>query len=100
MSFLVLLLAVLIEKFSALRQRVQRDGPWLNQLSRLESSPRTAKRPWWILSVTVLLPCLVLALVLWVLGSVAGFQTAELIQPRAVALNTLTQRRKLFDQHR
>lgn len=71
MSFLVLLLAVLIEKFSALRQRVQRDGPWLNQLSRLESSPRTAKRPWWILSVTVLLPCLVLALVLWVLGSVA-----------------------------
>ncbi len=32
MSFLVLLLAVWIEKFSALRQRVQRDGAWSRQL--------------------------------------------------------------------
>ncbi|EPM91704.1 AmpE protein, partial [Pseudomonas syringae pv. actinidiae ICMP 18804] len=37
MSFLVLLLAVLIEKFSALRQRVQRDEPWLNALARREA---------------------------------------------------------------
>jgi AmpE protein len=71
MSFLVLLLAVLIEKFSALRQRVQRDAPWLHQLSRLESNPRTAKRPWWILILTVVLPLVVLALVLAIVGSVA-----------------------------
>ncbi len=71
MSFLVLLLAVWIEKFSALRQRIQRDGPWLNQLSRLESNPRSAKRPWWILMITVVLPLVVLALVLVIVGSVA-----------------------------
>lgn len=71
MSFLVLLLAVWIEKFSALRQRIQHDGPWLNQLSRLESNPRSAKRPWWILMLTVVLPLVVLALVLVIVGSVA-----------------------------
>ncbi|MBD8708231.1 regulatory signaling modulator protein AmpE [Pseudomonas sp. CFBP 13711] len=71
MSFLVLLLAVWVEKFSALRQRIQRDGPWLTQLSRLESNPRSAKRPWWILMVTVVLPLVVLALVLLIVGSVA-----------------------------
>jgi AmpE protein len=71
MSFLVLLLAVWIEKFSALRQRVQRDAPWLYQLNRLESNPRTAKRPWWILILTVVLPLVVLALVLAIVGSVA-----------------------------
>jgi AmpE protein len=71
MSFLVLLLAVWIEKFSALRQRVQQDGPWLRQLGRLESNPRTAKQPWMMLAVMVLLPVLVLALILVVLGSVA-----------------------------
>ena len=72
MSFLVLLLAVLIEKFSALRQRVQRDGTWLAELARLESRPRTASRPWLILGLTVLLPVLLLALILLVLGSVAN----------------------------
>lgn len=72
MSFLVLLLAVLIEKFSALRQRVQRDGAWLAELARLESRPRTASRPWLILGLTVLLPVLLLALILLVLGSVAN----------------------------
>jgi AmpE protein len=71
MSFLVLLLAVWIEKFSALRQRVQRDGPWLRQLGRLESNPRTGKQPWTMLALMVLLPVLVLALILVVLGSVA-----------------------------
>lgn len=71
MSFLVLLLAVWIEKFSALRQRVQRDGPWLRQLGMLESNPRTARQPWIMLALLVLLPVLVLALILVVLGSVA-----------------------------
>ncbi|MBX8500301.1 regulatory signaling modulator protein AmpE [Pseudomonas cichorii] len=71
MSFLVLLLAVWVEKFSALRQRVQRDGPWLKELARLESSPRTASRPWVILALLVLLPLLILHLALTIVGSVA-----------------------------
>ena len=37
MSFLVLVLAVWIEKFSALRQRLQRDGGWLREMAKLES---------------------------------------------------------------
>ncbi|MDR6957048.1 AmpE protein [Pseudomonas brassicacearum] len=71
MSFLVLLLAVWIEKFSALRQRVQRDGGWLHELNKLEASPRWINRPWLVLMVTVLLPVALLALLLWVLEPVA-----------------------------
>ncbi|WP_210642807.1 MULTISPECIES: regulatory signaling modulator protein AmpE [unclassified Pseudomonas] len=71
MSFLVLLLAVWIEKFSALRQRIQRDGGWLRELNKLEASPRWANRPWLVLVVMVLLPVAVLALLLWVLEPVA-----------------------------
>lgn len=71
MSFLVLLLAVWIEKFSALRQRVQRDGPWLKELARLESSPRTSSRPWISLALLILLPLLIVQLVLTIVGSVA-----------------------------
>ena len=71
MSFLVLLLAVWIEKFSALRQRVQRDGGWLHELNKLEASPRWVNRPWWVLTVMVLLPVALLALLLWVLEPVA-----------------------------
>ncbi|AMB86776.1 hypothetical protein AWM79_16310 [Pseudomonas agarici] len=71
MSFLVLLLAVWIEKFSALRQRVQRDGAWLGELARLESSARWAKRPWWILVLLVLLPVALLGLLLMVVQPLA-----------------------------
>ncbi|AUM68241.1 regulatory signaling modulator protein AmpE [Pseudomonas fluorescens] len=71
MSFLVLLLAVWIEKFSALRQRVQRDGGWLRELNKLEASPRWVDRPWLVLVVMVLLPVALLALLLWVLEPVA-----------------------------
>lgn len=71
MSFLVLLLAVLIEKFSALRQRVQRDEPWLNALARREARPRTAKRPWLTLALLILVPVLLLQLALTIIGSVA-----------------------------
>ncbi|MGX1172974.1 regulatory signaling modulator protein AmpE [Pseudomonas sp. R151218B TE3479] len=71
MSFLVLLLAVWIEKFSALRQRVQRDGGWLGELNKLEASPRWVNRPWLVLTVMVLLPVALLALLLWVLEPVA-----------------------------
>ncbi|MGX9569879.1 regulatory signaling modulator protein AmpE [Pseudomonas viciae] len=71
MSFLVLLLAVWIEKFSALRQRIQRDGGWLLELNKLEASPRWVNRPWLVLVVMVLLPVALLALLLWVLDPVA-----------------------------
>lgn len=71
MSFLVLLLAVWIEKFSALRQHVQRDAVWLRELAKMEAGPRMSTRPWLILALMVLLPVLLLALVLIVLQSVA-----------------------------
>ncbi|MEW7860071.1 regulatory signaling modulator protein AmpE [Pseudomonas chlororaphis] len=71
MSFLVLLLAVWIEKFSALRQRVQHDEPWLRQLLGQEASPRLAKHPWWVLALLVLLPAVLLGLLLLVLEPLA-----------------------------
>ncbi len=71
MSFLVLLLAVWIEKFSALRQRLQRDGAWLGELGRLESSSRLATRPWLLLSMVVVLPVAVLGLLLWAIQPLA-----------------------------
>ena len=36
MSFLVILLVLWVEKFSAWRLRIQQDGPWLAQLQRLQ----------------------------------------------------------------
>ena len=71
MSFLVLLLALWIEKFSALRHRVQRDGGWIRELNKLESSERLAKQPWLVLSILVLFPVALLALLLLVLEPVA-----------------------------
>ncbi|MBD0702250.1 AmpE [Pseudomonas sp. E141] len=71
MSFLVLLLAIWIEKFSALRHRVQRDGGWLRELNKLETNPRWVNRPWLVLVVLILLPVALLALLLWVLEPVA-----------------------------
>ncbi|MBV7546607.1 regulatory signaling modulator protein AmpE [Pseudomonas sp. PDM26] len=71
MSFLVLLLAVWIEKFSALRHRVQRDSGWTQELNKLEASPRLSGRPWMVLSVLVLLPVVLLGLLLIVIEPVA-----------------------------
>lgn len=71
MSFVVLLLAVWIEKFSALRHRLQRDGGWLRELAKLENSPRLANRPWLVLVLTILLPVALLGLLLVVLEPVA-----------------------------
>ncbi|AFY17922.1 regulatory signaling modulator protein AmpE [Pseudomonas sp. UW4] len=71
MSFLVLLLAVWIEKFSALRHRVQRDSGWIHELNKLEASPRLSGRPWLVLSVVVLLPVALLGLLLVVIEPVA-----------------------------
>lgn len=71
MIFLVLVLVLLAEKFSALRQRIQRDGFFVGELHRLESRPRLAAEPWLILAISVLLPALLLALILHVLQPVA-----------------------------
>ncbi|WP_409318516.1 regulatory signaling modulator protein AmpE [Pseudomonas sp. KCJK9016] len=70
MSFLVLLLAVWVEKFSALRHRVQRDGGWIRELHKLESGS-LSKRPWLVLTILVLLPVALLGLLLLVLEPVA-----------------------------
>ncbi|KAB0490110.1 regulatory signaling modulator protein AmpE [Pseudomonas vancouverensis] len=71
MSFLVLLLAVWIEKFSALRHRVQRDAGWIRELNKLEGSARLSSRPWLVLAIVVLLPIALLGLILLVLEPVA-----------------------------
>ena len=71
MSFVVLLLAILVEKFSGVRQRLQRDGGWLRELHKLEASPRLANKPWWVLIILIVLPAAVLALLLVVLHPVA-----------------------------
>ncbi|MCP3752716.1 regulatory signaling modulator protein AmpE [Pseudomonas sp. SBB6] len=69
MSFLVLLLVLWFEKFSALRQRLQRDGFYVIELTRLERDGR--RHPWWVLTILVLLPVALLALLLHVLEPVA-----------------------------
>jgi AmpE protein len=64
MSFLVLLLALLLEKFSGWRQRIQRDGFWLQWLASAEGNSRLASAPELALSLLVLLPVVLLGLLL------------------------------------
>ena len=71
MSFVVLLLAILVEKFSGLRLRLQRDGGWLRELHKLESSQSLGNKPWWILIILIALPAAVLGMLLVVLHPVA-----------------------------
>ncbi|HRL93659.1 MAG TPA: regulatory signaling modulator protein AmpE [Pseudomonas sp.] len=71
MSFLVLLLAVWVEKFSAGRQRIQQDGGWLRQLARVEAAPSMQASPWLSLALLVLVPVLLLGVLLLLLKSVA-----------------------------
>lgn len=70
MSFLVLLLVLWVEKFSAWRSNIQQDGPWLRWLGRLEQ-PYWAARPWLALALLVLLPLAALALLLLLLKPLA-----------------------------
>jgi AmpE protein len=70
MSFLVILLVLWVEKFSAWRQRVQQDGPWLRQLHRLQQGS-WQQAPWLSLAVLVLLPVLLLGVLLWLLEPLA-----------------------------
>ncbi len=69
MSFLVLLLVLWVEKFSAWRHRVQQDGPWLKLLQYSEQ--RWPHNPWWALAVLVLGPLLALTLLLLLLEPLA-----------------------------
>ncbi len=69
MNFLVLLLMLWVEKFSAGRRRIQQDGLWLQQLAKVELSHQGA--PWIALALLVVLPLLVLGGLLLILESVA-----------------------------
>jgi AmpE protein len=71
MSFLVLLLVLWVEKFSAWRSNIQQDGPWLRLLARVEHKAEWVARPWLALALVVLLPLAVLALILIVLTPLA-----------------------------
>ncbi|MFP6850626.1 MAG: regulatory signaling modulator protein AmpE [Pseudomonas sp.] len=71
MNFLVLLLVLWVEKFSAWRASIQQDGPWLRLLAGAESKPLTTAQPWLALACVVVLPVLVLGVLLLVLKPVA-----------------------------
>ncbi|TBU88634.1 regulatory signaling modulator protein AmpE [Phytopseudomonas dryadis] len=71
MSFLVLLLVLWVEKFSAWRARIQQDGPWLRALARLEQRGTAADQPWLAVALLVGVPLLLLALLLAVLEPLA-----------------------------
>ena len=66
MNFLVLLLVLWVEKFSAGRLRIQQDGPWLQWLTA--SSGRS---PWFTLALAVLLPVALLGLLVLALEPLA-----------------------------
>jgi len=68
MSFLVLVLLVLVEKFSRLRRSVQQDTHWLSLLYRVEQGTLA---PWQQLALLILVPLLLLALVLLLLQPIA-----------------------------
>jgi AmpE protein len=71
MIFLVVLLALLIDKLTDWRRNVQQDGPWLHLLRRIETRPELALRPWRILLLAVFLPVLSLGLLLMALEPLA-----------------------------
>jgi AmpE protein len=71
MSFLVLLLMLWVEKFSAWRRRIQHDGPWLRQLARVEANARLCAAPWLSLALLVLLPVALLGVLLVLLNPLA-----------------------------
>ncbi|TBW11969.1 hypothetical protein E0E50_07320 [Azotobacter chroococcum subsp. isscasi] len=68
MSFLVLLLALLVERFSRWRLRLQQDIFWLRLLDRVEQDPDLAGDPRRALLRLVLLPVLVVGVLLALLS--------------------------------
>ncbi|HWV10119.1 MAG TPA: regulatory signaling modulator protein AmpE [Pseudomonas sp.] len=71
MSFLVLLLVLWVEKFSAWRHAIQQDGPWLRALAKVERQKDLMANPWLAIAALVVLPLLALALVLTLLEPIA-----------------------------
>ncbi len=71
MSFLVILLVLLVDKFSDWRPRLQNDGPWLARLRQAETSPSLQRAPWLVLLLLVLLPVALLGLLLAALEPLA-----------------------------
>ncbi|MCG4452023.1 MULTISPECIES: regulatory signaling modulator protein AmpE [unclassified Pseudomonas] len=71
MSFLVLLLVLWVEKFSAWRNKIQQDGPWLRLLAWSERQADFIESPWLAIVILVVLPLLVLGLVLMLLEPLA-----------------------------
>ncbi|MBT8766289.1 regulatory signaling modulator protein AmpE [Pseudomonas boanensis] len=71
MSFLVLLLVLWIEKFSAWRRHIQQDGAWRRELAKAEANPKLAQRPWALMGLLVVLPLVLLALLLAALEPLA-----------------------------
>lgn len=71
MSFLVLLLVLWVEKFSAWRRNIQLDGPWLRLLAKVEQRAQWTTRPWLALAVLVALPLAGLGLILLLLEPLA-----------------------------
>ncbi|MEE4464332.1 hypothetical protein V2S84_19820, partial [Azotobacter chroococcum] len=68
MTFLVLLLALLVERFSRWRLRLQQDIFWLRLLDRVELDPDLAGDPRRALFRLVLLPVLVVGVLLALLS--------------------------------
>lgn len=71
MSFLVLLAIVWIEKFSAWRLHIQRDRWFLNALRARETQAGFSGQPWLLLVLLIGLPVIGVAVVLWLLATVA-----------------------------
>jgi AmpE protein len=70
-SFLVLLIVVLIEKFSAWRQRIQHDAWFVRELRAREGAGWIGNRPWLALALLVGLPVVLVAVLVGALGAVA-----------------------------
>jgi AmpE protein len=71
MSFLVLLLVVCVEQFSAWRRRIQQDEPLLRGLAHFEGNGMASDSPWLTILVLVAGPLLILAVLLTVLAPLA-----------------------------
>ncbi len=71
MIFLVVMLALIIDKLTGWRRVVQDDGPWLRLRRNVERRVSLESRPWVGLMLLVLLPVVLLAFLLTMLESLA-----------------------------
>lgn len=71
MIFLVVFLALVIDKLTDWRRVVQDDGPWLRLLARIEGGAQARHEPWLSVFLLVLLPVLLLGMLLLALEPLA-----------------------------